>query len=264
MMMRFDEGNNRFNYNAVDHFFAKILTPLSLPFLLAQGVWVRLRTPRLPSASGPCSGIIGAADDAFELIVLGESPVAGIGARTHEAAITGQTATALACRIHRSIRWQALGLSGATADRALRELVPRIACDRADAVIIALGVNDVIQWHGVSRWSRNLEELISAVRRQVGDSLIVLTGVPPMQYFPALPRPLRSVLGGRAMLLDQASILIAEASPGIIHVHSRFELSKEFFCEDGFHPSEWGYAEWGKRLAEAIASAREQTYQPGV
>lgn len=248
----------------MDHMFIKALTPLLLPFLLMQGLWVRFRTPRLPGAGGPCSGVIDGPGDTFNLIVLGESPVAGIGASTHKSAITGQTASALASRLGRSVSWHALGLSGATAQRAARELVPQMAGKRADAVVIALGVNDVIEWRGIPRWSRSLEELIYAVRQQAGDCLIILTGVPPMQYFPALPNPLKSVLGERARLLDRASVSIAGALQGIIHTHSQFELSREFFCEDGFHPSEWGYAEWGKRLAEVIASACEQGRKPGI
>ena len=239
----------------MDSFLARALTPLLFPLLLVQGLWVRLWTPRLPGASGPCSGEVGAGDEPFDLIVLGESPVAGIGAATHESALTGQIATALAGGIGRSIRWHASGLSGATARAALRALVPPLAGRRADAVIIVLGVNDLIGWHSHSRWAADLEALISSVRQQVGNALIILTGVPPMEYFPAIPRPLKTILGRRARLLDMASSNIARTTSGVIHVSSQFTLNEEFFCEDGFHPSEWGYAQWGKLLAEVIASA---------
>ncbi|MEN3330993.1 MAG: hypothetical protein V7641_358 [Blastocatellia bacterium] len=219
-----------------------------------QGLWVRLFTPRLPDASGPCSGTVGSGDQPFDLIVLGESPVAGIGAATHESALTGQIASALAACTGRRIRWQAAGLSGATARRALQELVPQMAGRHADAVIIVLGVNDLLEWQGDVRWASNLEELISGVRQQVGNALIILTGVPPMEYVPAFPRPLKTILGKRAKLLDKASSHIAGAIPRVIHVSSQFELNRDFFCEDGFHPSESGYAQWGKLLAEVIAS----------
>ncbi|MFP5261341.1 MAG: SGNH/GDSL hydrolase family protein [Blastocatellia bacterium] len=248
----------------MDHFLNKVSIPLLLPFLLMQGLWVRLRTPRLPGAAGPCSGAVGGEENPFALIVIGESPVAGIGAPTHETAITGQTASALSGLLGRGVIWRAFGLSGATAGRALREIVPIMPYRRADAVVIALGVNDVIHWHGISKWSTDLEGLIAGVRERAGDCLIVLTGVPPLQYFPALPRPLKSVLGQRARLLDRASVRIAAAMPGIIHVSSQFELTREFFCEDGFHPSEWGYAQWGRRLAEIIASAGERARRPYV
>jgi lysophospholipase L1-like esterase len=230
-------------------------TYLLLPFLLLQGLWVRLRTPRLPEAGAPYAGMIESAGKPLDLIVLGESPVAGIGAPTHELALTGRIAAALARHAARSVRWQALGLSGATAQRALRELVPQMAGKRVDVVVVVLGVNDVLEWRGPRRWASDLELLIAEVRQQTGAPLIILTGVPPFQCFPAFPRPLKSVLGRRARLLDRAAADLAAASSGVIHVSSQFELDDEFFCADGFHPSQMGYEAWGERLAEAIVRA---------
>jgi lysophospholipase L1-like esterase len=241
--------------HAMIQFLAQTGTYLLLPFLLLQGLWVRLRTPRLPEAAEPYSGVVESLGQPLDLIVLGESPVAGIGAPTHELALTGRIAAALARRAARSVRWQALGLSGATAQRALRELVPLMAGKRVDIVVVVLGVNDVLGWRGPSRWAHDLELLIAEVRQQTGAPLIILTGVPPFQCFPAFPRPLNSVLGRRARLLDRAAADLAAALSGVIHVSSLFELDKEFFCADGFHPSQMGYAVWGERLAEAIVLA---------
>jgi lysophospholipase L1-like esterase len=223
-----------------------------LPVLLIQGLWVRLRTPRLPDAAGPCSGTAPGDGIPLDLIVLGESTVAGVGASTHERGLTGQTASALARRTGRSIRWRAIGLSGATARDAHRELVPQLAGSRADALIIVLGVNDVAGWHGVSRWTRDVEQLLAGVRGQLASSVIILPGVPPFQYIPAFPQPLRSALGVRARLLDRAYSDLARTHSRVIHVSSQFKLDREFFCQDGFHPSESGYAAWGEQLAEAI------------
>jgi len=75
------------------------------------------------------------------------------------------------------------------------------------------------------------------------------------RQIPAFPRPLKSVLGRRARLLDRAAADLAAALSGVIHVSSQFELDEEFFCADGFHPSQMGYAVWGERLAEAIVRA---------
>lgn len=230
----------------------RTITYLIAPLLLIQALWVRLRTPRLPGAAGPASGTIAGKGEALGLIVLGESPVTGIGARTHEHAVTGRTAEALASRTGRPVNWRAFGLSGATARRMFREVVPQLEVKTADVVIIALGVNDVLAWRSSSEWVADIEQLISAVREHLGNALILLTGVPPMQYFPALPQPLRRVLGMRARLLDRASVNLAEVLPRVIHVPSDFELSRDFFCDDGFHPSESGYAQWGETLAEEI------------
>lgn len=228
------------------------LLHLLTPLLVLQGLWVRLRTPRLPAAAGPTSGSVAGEGETLGLIVLGESPVTGIGARTHEHSVTGRTAAALASRTGRPVNWRAFGLSGATARRMSLEVVPQLARKSSDVVIIALGVNDVLAWRGSARWTSDLEHLIAGVRGRLNNPHIFLTGVPPMQYFPALPQPLRRVLGMRARLLDRASVDLAELLPRVVHVPSDFELSREFFCDDGFHPSEFGYEQWGKTLAEEI------------
>src|SRR5262245_19710311 len=144
------------------------MNPLLLPVVVAQGMWMRRVIPRLPDASGPTEGAIEGAPPSFNFIMLGESTVAGIGAPTHEFALTGQTAKALARRSGRAIRWLALGRSGADARVARMELVPRLRGRQADAVVIALGINDSIELNSVRRWENDIRDLISAIREEVG------------------------------------------------------------------------------------------------
>jgi hypothetical protein len=68
---------------------AAITLPL-FPVLLIQGLGVRRQTPRLPEACGASSGLIAGSGQPIRLITLGESTVAGVGATTHEEALTGQ------------------------------------------------------------------------------------------------------------------------------------------------------------------------------
>ena len=77
-----------------------------------------------------------------------------------------------------------------------------------------------------------------------------------MQHFPALPAPLRHVLGLRASVLDRAAVAWASAKPAVAHVpHPRGPGAKvDIFCADGFHPSALGYAQWGAALAAAAAA----------
>src|SRR3712207_2884569 len=80
-----------------------------LPLLFVQGKGVRRRTPRLPDAAGPVEGTVPGAEPAVRLVVIGESTVAGIGAATHQTALTGCVAAALARRTGRAVRWRAAG-----------------------------------------------------------------------------------------------------------------------------------------------------------
>ena len=237
---------------------AAILTPPLLPVLLAQGYWLRRNTPRLPDAAGPLEGTVTGADEPLRLIALGESTVAGIGARTHESALTGQLALALKSHTNRTVNWTVVARSGINACDCRVELVPKLRGLRADLVAIVLGVNDTIEFHSARRWTSDIERLIDSVRAEVGDALVMLSGVPPMNCFPALPQPLNFVLGARSAALERATVGLAKRLRRVVHVPFTIERDRcaDLFCADGFHPSELGYRLWAEQLAAALPLAR--------
>jgi lysophospholipase L1-like esterase len=231
------------------------LNPLLLPVVFAQGLWVKRVTPRLPDASGPNEGMVAGKTPPFRLIMLGESTVAGIGAPTHEFALTGQTAKSYARLSGRAVHWLALGRSGANARIALAELAPKLSGRRADAVVIALGVNDSTGLTSAQRWKDDILKLVVAIRGQLGDVKIVISGPPPLGSFPAFPKKLRVFLGCRSRRLDQALSQLVPSLHNIVHAPMIRELQDRHFCEDKFHPSTAGYAAWGEYLGRHLAEA---------
>jgi lysophospholipase L1-like esterase len=236
---------------------ATLLTPPLLPILLAQGYWVRKRTPRLPDAAGPQQGTTSGEGEPVNLVAVGESTVAGIGAATHQTALTGQLALALSRHLKRRVDWSVAARSGINARQSLLELVPKLAGQRADIVLIALGVNDSIEFHTARRWAADVEKLIKAIRIEVGEVPVLLSGVPPLDYFPALPAPLSAVLGARSASLAKASMAMVKRLPRVVHVPFQIEEKRclELFCADGFHPSELGYKLWAEQLAGEFANS---------
>jgi hypothetical protein len=116
----------------VNRHLATIFTAPLFPLLLIQGYWLRKTTPRLPDATGPLEGTVAGAGPPLRLIALGESTVAGIGARTHETALAGQLALALNRTMERSIEWLVVARSGINARQSRQELVPQLAgCKQA-------------------------------------------------------------------------------------------------------------------------------------
>ena len=150
-----------------------LLAPL-LPVLLLQGRYVRRVTPLLPAAAGPDVGLAPGAGPLLSLLVLCESTVAGVGAPDHASALTGQVAQGLAERTGRAVRWRALGASGYTAARARERLLPKLPAEPADAVVLALGVNDALQGRAPARWAGDLASLIAGVRERVGHVPVLL------------------------------------------------------------------------------------------
>ncbi|GGS58765.1 SGNH hydrolase [Planobispora rosea] len=268
---------------------ARLAQPLLLslaPVLAVQGLRVRRTTPRLPEASGPRRGTTGGGPGApLRLAVLGESTAAGVGVATHEEGLAGCLARAVAARTGRPVRWQVAARTGVNTRTATAELVPLL--EPADAVVVALGVNELLELNRLDRFGRELRALVAAVRARmpedpgaarvdtavpVAEDLgalrgaagredsgaapgvpILVTGMPPVGRFPVLPQPLRAVMGLRARALDHVMAAVAASTLGVTHV--RVEVPVEvagFFAEDGFHPSAAGYETWAEGLAGTL------------
>ena len=204
---------------------------------------------------------------ALSLYLIGESTVAGVGARTHELALSGQLALRLAEALARPVHWGALGLISARARDCLEllvelELIPRLERAPADLIVFALGVNDTTKLTARAQWREALDQIVQRVREKTSCP-ILFTSLPPMEHFRALPQPLRVMLGARARMLDGDIARIAHRSPGVHHHHAELEFEPDYLASDGFHPSELGYARWGAQLAVQAArlvAAEEQAY----
>jgi len=245
---------------------------LLAPILFVQARRVRRVTLRLPPANGPHEGITAAGPHLLRLLVVGESTAVGVGVSTHLVGLAGQTARALAEATGRPVSWRVLGRSGASARALVAEFIKPAAPIDADVVVIALGVNDTISVSSVAAWVGGLEALRQCVRESSPEAAIVLSGVPPMQRFPAFPAPLRYVLGLRAHVLDRAAITWVRGHTAVRHVPhppvARADVPV-MFCADHFHPSALGYALWGAALATAAsdilnAPARRSTSPAGA
>lgn len=234
-----------------------IALPL-LPFLLAQGRHTRRVTPRLPEAAGPTTGITGDTHSGapLSLLTVGESPVAGVGVATHEEGITGQLADALATRLSRPVTWRACGRNGATARDALQQLVPTIPRQAVDIALVAFGVNDTTAFRPVARWRTDLQDVLAALDACCTPRLTIVSGVPPIAHFPALPQPLRWVMGLKAGALDVAACELAAQMRQTIYVPLALDTTDTtMMAEDGYHPSAKGCTAWAQLLADACLSA---------
>lgn len=228
-----------------------------LPFLIVQGRHARRVTPRLPDAAGPACGIAGGNHDGLplSLLALGESPVAGVGVDTHEQAITGRLAVALAQRLQRPVSWRACGKNGVTAREALEQVMPHVPATPVDIALVAFGVNDTTAFRPVSRWRDDLREVLTALEARCEPKLVLLSGVPPIAHFPALPQPLRWVMGLKANMLDIAARELAPQMRCTLHVPLSLDTHDlAMMASDGYHPSALGCAAWAQVLAEAAAS----------
>lgn len=225
---------------------------LLAPVLVGQGRRVRRRIPVLPEAAGPRSGSVGVGAP-LRLTVLGESTAAGVGVEHIEDGLAVQVARGLAERAGRRVDWLLSARTGATVEHARRDLLPR-ALAPADLAVVVLGVNDTLRLTGRGAWRRGVAALVVALRTAQGDGgRVVLTAVPDIGAFPALPQPLRTILGWHARALDREVRALAATDPLLQYVPlPSMVRAVEPFSPDGFHPSATSYRLWAEDLVSAL------------
>ena len=228
-----------------------------LPFVVPQALWVRKTAPRFADAAGPANGAFGSGD-ARRLLAVGDSIIAGVGASTLANALVGRTARSLAVQTGCRVSWQALGRTGATSSSLLNALPKRLPEGPFDYLIVSVGVNDLTRIETRQRFRRQLEQLLALLRKRYPDAKIAFAGLPPLGLFPLLPQPLRAVFGLRARSFDLVMQDVLQAAPAAVHVPIDFEFRPGAFSEDGFHPSEESYVEFGASMAEGLMSMDKQ------
>lgn len=222
------------------------------PVLAVQGARTLARVPRLPEAGGPRSGGVGeAGEDALTVLVVGESTAVGVGVDTHEEGM----AAALARRVHEvsgePVRWSVVGRNGARLRANARRRLPGVSGE-FDCAVVVLGVNDTLGLTSTRRWRAEMETLLATLRRGLRDGgLVVLAGVPQLLHFPALPQPLRTVMGLHGRALDAVLAQVAAENADVVHVPTPAMEDHADLAADGFHPSARGYRQWGDLIADA-------------
>ena len=226
-----------------------------LPFLLPQALRVRKTAPRFAPAGGPPEGVAGNGAPA-RLLAVGDSIIAGVGASQLSKALVGQTAMAIAAARNCCVEWRAHGVSGYDSAKILERLMPGLPDHAADYIVVSVGVNDITGLTTLRKWRGNLSLLLDKLRAHSPDAVIAVAGMPPLHGFPLLPQPLRATFGMRSRSFDAATRKVVAEHANAVHVPVDFEPEPHRFAADGYHPSEEGYAEFGRRMADGLLRLR--------
>jgi len=220
-----------------------------MPIAVLQGLWLLQRTPTLPSPAGRGGRIGSGLGNPLRVIGLGDSVMAGTGVSHQCNALTATYARLVQGRLQRDVEWQVHGINGATSATVLAKLAP--AVPRAHVYLLSLGVNDVTRNVEPHRFAASFEGILRLLRRKAPGAMILFGGLPPLNCFPALPWPLRSILGQKAEELQRAAVDVAARHPRTA-CFQQFppDMPKEQFASDGFHPAESACQRWAEGLLE--------------
>lgn len=222
-----------------------LISPLVWPLALLQGLWLKYRVPKLPEAPPPHRGKSEGGDKVLQLLLIGESTAAGVGATTHDEGLAGQLALQLTKRYGFSVEWRVLGKNGAK----LESLAPLLDEHRRsyDLVFVATGVNDAKGLTSPRRFLEAAEKLCRNLRKYSAAPICFLQ-MPNVGDFPVIPRPLSHLLSKRSHALEIAFLPWLSELKQIYYLPSDFNMDMpELFAVDGFHPSKQGYALWAEK-----------------
>lgn len=174
----------------------------------------------------------------FRIVLIGDSPVEGIGNTHHHLALSGSTAKAFAQKVlsknskkenccYDCVRYWAYGKSGLTASEIEDEMVPLLhrvqdslveqkvdeSNDDGDgqhttihAIVLLCGVNNVLDTNSTpSSFYSDVHSLIRSIRDnpRLSHTPLILLGLPDFSTLPFLPWPLAYVLGYRGRLMQR-------------------------------------------------------------
>jgi lysophospholipase L1-like esterase len=218
------------------------------PLLIAQGVRARRAIVRLEEPSGARSGSEGSGP-ALRLLIAGDSAAAGVGAATQREALSGQLVAQLSPSFR--VSWKLMAQTGHTVRDVIGQL-DAAAPERFDVALVSVGVNDVTGRTRSTTWIERQKALIGLLKSKFGVGHVLLSSLPPMHVFPALPQPLRWYLGFRARQLDAMIRAIAETDRQCEYLPIEFPFERHYMAADGFHPGALAYCAWARVAAQAI------------
>lgn len=221
---------------------------LLFPVLVAQGSVVRRSALRLADPVGRRHGVSGRGPN-LRLLIIGDSSAVGVGTSHQEEALLGHMRKRLSQT--NMVHWSVDAKTGATTADTIERLHQRPK-QKFDVVSVSLGVNDITTRVPLSFWVQHFATLLDLIEAKFQADVICVSGIPPIQYFPLLPQPLRWVLGAQAERFDLALRELVARRAGCRFVEMDFDPDTSLMSPDGFHPGPKVYSEWARRVYRAI------------
>lgn len=197
--------------------------------------------------------------DPIDLLLLGDSIAAGLGADTPEHTLGAQLAKRLARRARRTVRLHTAAIVGSETSMLRTQLAGLPVGYHADVAVIVVGGNDVTHRVRTPVSQRHLAEAITALRED-GTAVVVGT-CPDLGALTAVPQPLRAIArrASRQLALAQrdAATELGSHAVSLADVVGPFFITQpdQMFAVDRFHPSDAGYRRTAKALLPSITVA---------
>jgi lysophospholipase L1-like esterase len=246
---------------------AMISIPL-LPILYFQGKKIERTIPKLPEATDIEGTSVADSAQSFQIVAIGESTIAGVGANSHATGFIGTLANELSAQIPATISWKVYAKSGYTAKCVTQKIIPTIEEQHVDMIVIGLGGNDSFELRTPKRWNKHINDLIKTIRSKYSKTPIVFANMPPIKEFTAFTGTFKFVIGNLVLHLGKELEKVVKHHENVyfnarnleyddLIARMNLDATPEDFFSDGVHPSELAYQIWAKDMAEFMVKNLE-------
>jgi lysophospholipase L1-like esterase len=195
----------------------------------------------------------------LDLLVLGDSIAAGLGAERSKHTLGGRLARGIAKHSGRSVRLRTAAVGGSESSMLPAQLATLSGSYRPEVAVIVVGGNDVTHRVPVADSVRHLTDAVDHLRARGAE--VAVGTCPDLGALRAVPQPLRA-LGSRASRQLAAAQRAGALDHGarvvsLAHVVGPFFITnpEEMFSLDRFHPSARGYKRTAKAMLPSVLAA---------
>lgn len=200
--------------------------------------------------------------DPVDLLLVGDSIAAGLGAERPKETLGGQLARRLARATHRAVRLRSVAVVGAETSHLAGQLASLPPGYTPDVAVIVVGGNDITHRVRLADSRRDLGDVVRELRERGAE--VVVGTCPDLGALQPLPQPLRT-LGSRAsrqLAAAQREVTteLGGHAVSLAQVVGPFFITQpdEMFALDRFHPSGAGYRRTAKAMLPSVLLALGQ------
>lgn len=195
------------------------------------------------------------AHESFIYVALGDSVAEGKGASAHQRSYTGIIHETLK-EARKNVKYYNLAKDGAKIQHVLLYQLEKAISLQPDFITISIGANDVRGITRVTTFKRSLETLFYHLRTQT-NATIVMNTIPDISVTPRIPKHVKPI--SRLMVQRLNRVIEQCAKEYNIILVDMFEQVRvyarthpEIVGDDGFHPSDFGYAMFAQTILSEI------------
>lgn len=195
----------------------------------------------------------------ISLAVLGDSLAYGIGASSEE--------HSLARRIYEQLRnerpestYRNIAVPYSTIGDVLRHQVPQLHGAQTDLVLLIAGANDLRYTKDVFVIARRFRHLLQTIHDMAPSAHVVAAGMPDVTRTIGVPWLLKAGICKLCARINRTmQRIVTDFGDEFVDLFEftnaplRSEPEIVYLCDDGYHPSDFGYAELAERAYPSIA-----------